>query len=223
MSRCGIDANMSLQNRVTPFGEIVENPARGLLMGNRGGRIHDADTKTLTKRRWASKRWIICVTQFRGRHRQIMAPNSYTELFFLDEVTALAAGHRPCFECQREKAKALAAAYTAAHDHAPMDADAMDICLHGERLACSTQSSTLIHEQMKALPIGAMFAQGKRCFCVAPDGNRQWHIEGYGQTGASSALQYSANNNTYRLLTPPSVITALRAGYQPLFHPTALT
>ncbi len=88
---------MSLQNRVTPFGAIESTPARGTLMGNRGGRMHDAATKTLSRRRWASKHWIICVTRFKQRWRPVMGPSSYTELFFLDEATALAAGHRPCY------------------------------------------------------------------------------------------------------------------------------
>ncbi|MEL6871445.1 MAG: hypothetical protein AAFO62_01345, partial [Pseudomonadota bacterium] len=83
-----------------PDGEIVAIPERGTVMGNRGGRIHTPD-KTLSRRRWASRHWICCVLEFRGRHREVMAPRSYTELFFLDEATAFAAGHRPCFECRR--------------------------------------------------------------------------------------------------------------------------
>jgi hypothetical protein len=102
---------MPLQNRVSPFGAIERHPARGLMMGNRGGCLHDAATRALNGRRWASKRWIACVTQFRGRRRPIMAANRYTELFFLDEVTALAAGHRPCFECRSADARSYAAAF----------------------------------------------------------------------------------------------------------------
>ena len=83
---------MPLQNRVTPFGEIIADPARGMFMGNRGGAIHDPATKTLTGRRWASRQWIICVLEFKGRQRELMGKGSYTELFFLDEATALAAG-----------------------------------------------------------------------------------------------------------------------------------
>jgi len=90
---------MPLQNRVSPFGELITTSARGLFMGNRGGRFHTAD-RTLTSRRWASRQWICCRLQFKQRHRKVWG-DSYTELFFLDEVTALAAGHRPCFECRR--------------------------------------------------------------------------------------------------------------------------
>ena len=96
---------MPLQNRVTPFGDIIATPARGLFMGNRGGRIHD-DARRLGRRRWASATWICCRLQFKDRHRAVWG-ESYTELFFLDEPTALAAGHRPCFECRRADAIAV--------------------------------------------------------------------------------------------------------------------
>src|SRR5690606_39500251 len=94
---------MPLQNRVTPEGEIIATSARGTMMGNRGGCLHRPD-KTLGRRRWVTKQWICCELQFRGRHREVMAPRRYTELFFLDEATAFAAGHRPCFECRRADA-----------------------------------------------------------------------------------------------------------------------
>ena len=95
---------MPLQNRVTPQGEIIATPERGTVMGNRGGRIHRDD-----RARWKSKAWITCRLSFKSRHRTVMG-NSYTELFFLDEATALAAGHRPCFECRRADALAFQAA-----------------------------------------------------------------------------------------------------------------
>ena len=100
---------MPLQNRVDPFGELFATPSRGLFMGNRGGRIHTDDRK-LTKRRWASRQWICCVLDFKSRQRDVWG-RYYTELFFLDEVTALAAGHRPCFECRRKDAEAFASAW----------------------------------------------------------------------------------------------------------------
>src|SRR5262249_21280802 len=97
---------MPLQNRVTPLGHLLAEPARGLFMGNRRGRLH-SDDRTLSSRRWASRMWICCRLHFNNRHRQVWG-NSYTELFFLDEVTALAAGHRPCFECRRKDAEIFA-------------------------------------------------------------------------------------------------------------------
>ncbi|MET0192678.1 MAG: hypothetical protein ABW200_04810, partial [Hyphomicrobiaceae bacterium] len=98
---------MPLQNRVTPAGEIIATPHRGLMMGNRGGCFHRPD-QTLKARRWATRQWIACLLDFKGRRRQLMQPNRYTELFFLDEATALAAGHRPCFECRRASATCFA-------------------------------------------------------------------------------------------------------------------
>ena len=120
---------MPLQNRVDPFGELFADPSRGTLMGNRGGRFH-TQTRTLTARRWASRQWICCVLTFRGRHRDVWG-RFYTELFFLDEPTALAAGHRPCFECRRQDAEAFAEAWRKAK-RLPVRpyADEMDLVLH---------------------------------------------------------------------------------------------
>ena len=101
---------MPLQNRVTPFGDIVAIPERGLMMGNRGI-IHDPASRRLLDRRWASMAWIICLCEFRGVRRKVMSGRSWTELFFLDEATALAAGHRPCFYCRRQAAEAFRAAW----------------------------------------------------------------------------------------------------------------
>src|SRR5437868_15544573 len=100
---------MVLQNRVDPFGELIATSARGMLLGNRGGRFH-RDDRTLGRRRWASRQWICCVLEFKGRQRDVWG-RFYTELFFLDEPTALAAGHRPCFECRRVEAQAFAACW----------------------------------------------------------------------------------------------------------------
>ncbi len=102
---------MPLQNRVDPFGNLLATPARGTLMGNRGGKFHTDDRK-LTRRRWASRQWICCVLDFKGRQRDVWG-RFYTELFFLDEVTAFAAGHRPCFECRRKDAERFRRAVSA--------------------------------------------------------------------------------------------------------------
>ncbi len=97
---------MPLQNRSDPFGALHAVTDRGLLMGNRGGCFH-RDDQTLKERRWASRRWIVCVLSFKDRRRKLMQPGLYTEIFFLDEATALASGHRPCFECRRAEAAAF--------------------------------------------------------------------------------------------------------------------
>src|SRR5271169_6503688 len=141
---------MPLQNRVSPHGELFASPARGSLFGNRGGRFH-TDARTLTARRWASRQWICCVLDFKNRRRNVWG-RFYTELFFLDEPTALAAGHRPCFECRRNDAKAFLAAFPGA----PRNADAMDEVLHAERLI--GRRKRLRRSRLGELPDGAMVA-----------------------------------------------------------------
>src|SRR6476646_11713537 len=113
------ECELPLQNRVDPFGELFAAPARGLFMGNRGGRIH-TDDRTLTKRRWASRQWICCVLDFKNRQRDVWG-RYYTELFFLDEVTAFAAGHWPCFECSRRDAELFARLFSGKNMHASAD------------------------------------------------------------------------------------------------------
>src|SRR5215831_888266 len=129
---------MPLQNRVTPFGDIVAIEQRGLFMGNRGI-IHDAARRTLRARRWTSKAWIICVCEFRGRRRELMGRRSWTELFFYDEATALAAGHRPCFYCRRAAAQSFAQAWACAHRVATVRAPEIDEKLHAQRLNKGTK------------------------------------------------------------------------------------
>src|SRR5215470_16227290 len=124
---------MPLQNRVTPFGEIVAIAQRGMFTGNRGI-IHDPATRTLLKRRWTSKAWIICSCEYKGRRREPMAGRSWTELFFLDEAVALAAGHRPCFVCRREAAERFRDCWRTATGSPRASANAIDIVLHQERL-----------------------------------------------------------------------------------------
>ena len=145
---------MPLQNRVTPFGELIATAARGTLFGNRGGKFH-TDDKKLTSRRWASRQWICCVLDFKGRQRDVWG-RYYTELFFLDEVTAFAAGHRPCFECRRKDAERFAALFAGKGRRA--SAPAMDNVLHAERLDSKTKRT---HAQaLDTLPDGAMIALG---------------------------------------------------------------
>jgi hypothetical protein len=146
---------LPLQNRVTPMGDIVAEPERGLFTGNRGI-IHDATTRTLLTRRWASRAWLICALQWRGRRRNVMGPGSWTELFFLDEATALAAGHRPCFLCRRAEAMAFLANFPVAGQTANRAAG-IDCVLHAERLSGrSKRLYDLTSVEAAALPDGAM-------------------------------------------------------------------
>ena len=138
---------MPLQNRVSPFGELFATPARGLLMGNRGGRIHD-DKRQLASRRWASRQWICCVLDFKNRQRKVFGAG-YSELFFLDEVTALAAGHRPCFECRRRDAIAFAEYWSKPRPSAPQ----MDAVL--QRVGVAAFSSAVVaYEPVWAIGTG---------------------------------------------------------------------
>jgi hypothetical protein len=203
---------MPLQNRVDPFGELIAMPARGLFMGNRGGRIHTADRK-LGKRRWASKQWICCVLQFKNRHRAVWG-RSYTELFFLDEVTALAAGHRPCFECRRKEANEFAGRWQQAFKlDAPPHAPEMDEVLHDERL--EGRQKRLYEAPLDDLPDGAMIALDGEAFAVRGDLLLHWMPNGY------DARKARPRGAAVSVLTPPSIVAVLKAGYRPHWHPSA--
>ena len=203
---------MPLQNRVTPFGDIVAIAERGTFMGNRGI-IHDPATRTLLRRRWASKAWIICLCDYKGVRRRVMGGRSWTELFFLDEATALAAGHRPCFYCRRREAKAFRAAWARGNGGETLPASAIDTVLHGERLAGRDKRLHPLPGPVLALPDGAMIAAGGEGYLVAGGGVRGWSAAGYGE-----AVPVPAE---VRLLTPPSTLRALAAGYRPVLHPSA--
>src|SRR5579872_2816363 len=145
---------MPLQNRVTPTGEIVAIPDRGMFVGNRGI-IHDPATRTLLRKRWSTDAWLTCVLEFRSRRRKVMQRRSWTELFFLDEATAFAAGHRPCFYCRREDANRFRAAWEEGNRVREARAPDIDTALHRERFA----SSKKLHElptRIEKLPDGAM-------------------------------------------------------------------
>ena len=158
---------MPLQNRVSPFGELCAFCARGLFMGNRGGRFHP-DAKTLTARRWASRQWICCVLDFKGRRRDVWG-RSYTELFFLDEPTAFAAGHRPCFECRRKDAETFAEKWREARGlRRPPYATEMDDVLHAERLR--GRAKHLHRRNIDELPWGRL--RRPRRHIPAPDARR---------------------------------------------------
>lgn len=202
---------MPLQNRVTPFGEIVALPQRGLFTGNRGI-IHDPATKTLLSKRWASRAWLICLCDFQGRRRKVMGGRSWTELFFLDEAVALAAGHRPCFFCRREAAQRFQACWASAKDEPPPAAGAMDVVLHGERLERRRKRLHPIAGPLAALPDGAVVAAGGHAFTLRAGLTHRWTAEGY-------ALPQRLDSAD-ALLTPPSTVMALGAGYRPVFHPS---
>src|SRR6201987_2696398 len=149
---------MPLQNRVTPTGDLIATPERGLFVGNRGI-IHDPATKTLLRKRWSCPAWLTCVLQFRGRRRKVMERRSWTELFFLDEATAFAAGHRPCFYCRRDDANRFRAAWEAGNGVSNVLARDMDAVLHGERLDGRNKRLHPLPVPWRQLPDGAMLQQ----------------------------------------------------------------
>jgi hypothetical protein len=201
-------------NRVTPFGELIATPARGTLMGNRGC-LHDAAGRI--RRQYVGKRWIICVLEFKGRHRRVMAPGRYTELFFLDEATALAAGHRPCAECQRERYLEFRRHWMASRGWVggAMSVDELDAALHAERLDADRRRRTFV-ERWERLPDGVVVADGdERAYLVHRGRLLPWTPRGYDapRSGRPAAL---------RVLTPRSVVAAIRHGYRVRLHPSAL-
>jgi hypothetical protein len=202
------------QNRVTPFGELIATPARGTLMGNRGC-LHDAEGRIV--RHHVGKRWIHCLLQFKGRRRLVMTPGRYTELFFLDEATALAAGHRPCMECQRDRYLDfrrcwLAGQGRAAARQAP-SVDELDTVLHTERLGADAQRRGHV-EAWARLPDGVMVADDARAYLLYQGRALPWTPGGYETARADLPA-------ALRVLTPRSVVAAIRAGYPVQPHPSA--
>jgi hypothetical protein len=197
---------MPLRNRVTPLGDIVATEHRGTLMGNRGV-LHD-DGGTIV-REWQVRRWIACRLEFKGRHRKLLQPRRWTELFFLDEATAIAAGHRPCAECRREDYRGWQAAWDAAGLGAT-NADAMDVVLHTDRTGPHPRCAA------RSLPAGAMVLDAGRPWLVLGGGElAEWTPAGYGEHRA-------AGRRRLELLTPASAVAVLAAGYEPALHATTL-
>lgn len=203
-----------LQNRVTPTGEIIATPARGTMLGNRGGAIHNPD-RTLGRRRWASRQWICCRLEFKNRRRVVMSPGLYTELFFLDEVTALAAGHRPCFECRREHALQFASLWAQSDGRrGRATASEMDAILHAERLT-ETGAKRTDRSKLAALPAGSFYLwRGAPCLLVSwRDGQPHsalWRPEGYAPLPDPPEATIDVD-----VLTPPSIRKVLNQGYWP--------
>src|ERR1041384_8319911 len=194
---------MPLQNRVDPFGNLFATPARGTLFGNRGGKFH-RDDRTLGARRWASRQWICCVLDFKGRQRDVWG-RYYTELFFLDEVTAFAAGHRPCFECRRRDAERFAALF-AGRSKRP-SAPVMDKVLHAERL--DGKAKRTHRRNLDTLPDGAMIAHDGEAFAVRGNNLLRWTPEGY------AGKRARPRGISVDVLTPPSMLNVLSRGYAP--------
>jgi hypothetical protein len=202
-----------LQNRVKPSGEIVSTPQRGLFTGNRGI-IHDPATKTLLNRRWSSKAWLTCVCEFRGRRRDVMATRSWTELFFLDEATAFAAGHRPCFYCRRDDANRFRAAWERGNGVSGVRAPSIDEALHAERLNGKVKRLHALPMPLEKLPDGAMVQAGEDSYLITQGKALLWSWDGY--------RKVVIRPRAAALLTPPSTVRAFQAGYRPVVHGSAI-
>lgn len=207
---------MPLQNRVTPLGELIADPARGLVYGNRGC-LHDETGRI--RRRYNGKRWIACRLEFRGWQRgPLLQTGRFTELFFLDEVTAFAAGHRPCALCRREDYRRFGAIW---HEHHPgrIGADAIDEQLHAERLAPDKREQLPHRAPFGELPDGAFVLEEDTPWVVVGPELLRWTPAGYAERRRRPTAAEAS------LVTPPSLVAVLRAGWQPvvpLLHPSAL-
>lgn len=202
---------MSRRNRVTPFGNIIATEARGLLFGNRGV-LHDEQGRLV--RQWQVRRWIACLLEFKGRRRELLLPGRFTELFFLDEATALAAGHRPCAECRRQDFLRFHKAWAEVRGREPPRVNEMDRALHAERI--DSEGGKRLHEmRMADLPDVSMVAEDDQAWIVMGGDLLAWSPFGYGDR------RTIAGSSKVLTLTPPSTIDVLRAGYQPMIHPTA--
>ncbi|MCB8977227.1 MAG: hypothetical protein H6657_07365 [Ardenticatenaceae bacterium] len=208
---------MPRQNRVTPTGQIIATEARGTFMGNRGI-LHNAQQKIVKP--FAYKTWIICLLNFKGRQRALMQPGKYTELFFLDEATALAAGHRPCFECRRAAAIAFRDAWLAGNPQLgfgeSVSAPQMDAVLHAERLTeahrMKDRKKRTYTVVLPTLPNGTFILWQERPYLVWQDALLPWTPAEY------EAPVSQPRDGVVAVLTPPSTVAALAHGYVPQLH-----
>jgi len=209
---------MPKQNRVTPWGEIIATSARGTLMGNRGCLL---DAQRQIRKLYQGKRWIICKLKFKGRHRVVMSPGLYAELFFLDEATALAAGHRPCAECSREQFDYFRILWAQANPRLAKSrkppAPFLDNVLHMERIAADNKK-VIYEEKLSRLPNGSFIAlpDDKQAYLVFDGALLLWSPQGYLQK------LKRPNDRMVQVLTPRSIVRTLAAGYRAAVHPTAL-
>lgn len=198
-----------MQNRVNAFGEIIETKARGAWMGNRG-LLHN-DARQIV-RAYKLKAWIICLLEFKGRHREIMTPRLYTELFFMDEATAFAAGHRPCFECRRSDYNRFKEYWLKGnpeyHFSLSTSINEIDKILHNERMN-EDGSKKLYTANIQSLPNGTFISVDDKAYLIAGKYLHLWSVDGYTNKSMING------NDTVNVLTPKSIVNAFKAGYTP--------
>ncbi len=200
---------MPLQNRVDPCGAIFSTVARGTFMGNRGGVLHNQERQIV--RQYASRRWITCLLEFKGRRRTVMSPNRYTELFFLDEAVAMAAGHRPCAECRRARFNAFKDAWGGRASRA----DEIDIELHRARID-RRKGKVTYQGSLRSLPDGCFVQIEGSNYLVWGDALLLW------SPGSYMAKLRRQDDLTVTVLTPEPLVRCIRQGYRPEIHQSAL-
>ncbi len=208
---------MPLQNRVTPRGDLVACVARGTFMGNRGGTLHDENRHIV--RHYASRRWISCLLQFKGRRRTVMSPRRYTELFFLDEAVSLAAGHRPCAECRRQRFNAFRQAWIGSSSLNGTNlpgADEMDVELHRARID-SRKAQVTYPASLNALPDDCFVQLDGNPYLIRGDELLLWSPDGY------LKKRDRPTGLTVTVLTPEPTVRCLRNGYRAEIHTSALS
>jgi hypothetical protein len=209
---------MPLRNRVTPFNDIVAVTARGTLMGNRG-RLHDAD-RELGNRLYTTRSWVACVLEFKDRYRPVMQPGRYTELFFLDEPTSLAAGHRPCGQCRYSDYHKFIAAWRQGNGLPNALLREIDERLQEDRLDRRLRRQKRIAATLADLPDGTMVGlplEPGMALLVWGERLLEWSATGY------HSCRQRPGELSVEILTPLSTIKALAAGYRPVLHPTAVS
>ena len=204
---------MPLQNRVTPYSKLEAAHERGMFMGNRGC-LHDSERRIVREFR-SEIRWICCLTEFKGRKRNLMTPRQYTELFFLDEATAFAAGHRPCKECRRSRFLGFLDAWHRAFGERP-GAREIDERIHRERSTMILQGSRPL-VAARALPDGAMVQRhDQAAWLLYREHFHRWSHAGY------SHREPATPDEEVMLLTIPIFCELFRHGFTPELHPSAI-
>jgi hypothetical protein len=204
---------MPYQNRVDPWGSLAAASARGTLMGNRGN-LHDSGKEII--RNYQTKRWIICKLAFKGRKRTVMSPGRYTELFFLDEATAFAAGHRPCAECQRARYEEFKESWLRANpgfENRPVRIEEIDAALHRERY--DKGKKVTYKAALNDLPDGAFFSLDGAAYLVSSGGVYRWSFSGY------THVDRRDFPDRVDVLTPRSIVKTFEGGFHPEIHPSA--
>src|SRR5579862_3255218 len=207
---------MPLRNRVDPAGAIIVSPARGTFMGNRGGVLHNEHRQIV--RPSASRRWITCLLEFKGRRRSVMSPGRYTELFFLDEAVALSAGHRPCAECRRDRFNAFRDSWIRAADPrtAALLAAEIDTALHRARID-SRSGKVTYQAPLDSLPDGCFVQIDAASHLLWGDTLLLWSPDGYVER------RRRPRSRQVTVLTPEPIVRCLRDGYRPEIHKSGLT